>query len=89
MTGVQTCALPICTQDKGWTPSDKEKAVKMCTDQLDGKFDKKISKGYCDCVMEQAMKKYKNFADMDRKGTEADGRTMGLACAKELLGAGK
>jgi hypothetical protein len=60
-----------CNQDKGWSTADKEKATKTCTDGMEGTVDKAVGKKYCDCVMEQAMKKYKNLAEMDQKGTEA------------------
>jgi hypothetical protein len=75
-----------CNNDKGWTTADKEKATKTCTDGMEGTVDATTGKKYCDCVMEQAMKKYKNYNEMNTKGTEADGRAMGMACASELLG---
>lgn len=74
-----------CNQDSGWTTADKEKTSKTCMDGMKGITDESAGKRYCDCVMEQAMKKYKNMAEMDKKGTEADGRAMGMACASELL----
>lgn len=73
-----------CNSDKGWTASEKEKTMKTCMDGMEGKLDNTVAKNYCGCVLEQAMKKYKNYADLDKRGTEEEGRKMGMSCISEL-----
>lgn len=68
----------------GWTDAQKDKLRKSCTDPMEGKVDSKTATKYCDCVMEQAMKKYKNYDELDKKGTEEEGRQMGMNCIGEL-----
>jgi hypothetical protein len=75
----------LCQCKSGWTDAQKEKGSKACSDAMKGTVEEKVAKRYCDCVMDQAMKKYKNYDEMNTKGTEADGREMGMKCAGELL----
>ena len=58
--------------------------MKTCMDGMEGKLNSTVAKNYCSCVLEQAMKKYKNYADLDRRGTEEEGRKMGMSCISEL-----
>jgi len=74
-----------CKTDSGWTEAQKDKLRKGCTDGLAGTVEKNSAVKYCDCVVEQAMKKYKSSAEMDKNGTEEEGKKMGTACISELL----
>ena len=73
-----------CKSDQGWTASEKEKTIKTCMEGMEGKLNSTVAKNYCSCVLEQAMKKYKNYADLDKRGTEEEGRKMGMSCISEL-----
>jgi len=73
-----------CKSDSGWTDAQKDKLRKTCTDPLEAKIDHDKATKYCDCVIEQAMKKYKNYDELDKKGTEEEGRTMGMNCIGTL-----
>ena len=73
-----------CKSDSGWTAESKAKISKTCIDGMEGKVDTKVAKDYCDCVLEQAMKKYKNAEELDKKGTEEDGKSMGMNCISTL-----
>jgi hypothetical protein len=71
-------------KSEGWTDAQKDKLRKTCTDPMEGKIDLKTATKYCDCVIEQAMKKYKSYDELDKKGTEEEGRQMGMNCIGEL-----
>ena len=73
-----------CNSDKGWNDESKAKIRKTCTDGMGGRVDEKVATAYCDCVLEQAMKKYKNAEELDKKGTEEEGRSMGMNCISTL-----
>ena len=77
----------LCKSDSGWTEAQKDKLRKTCTDPMEGKVDSKAATKYCDCVIEQAVKKYKSYDDLDKKGTEEEGRAMGMNCIGELKAA--
>ena len=69
---------------EGWTDAQKDKLRKTCTDPMEGKLDSKTATKYCDCVIEQAVKKYKSYEELDKKGTEEEGKAMGMNCLGEL-----
>lgn len=73
-----------CKSDSGWTDESKAKIRKTCTDGMGGRVDEKVATAYCDCILEQAMKKYKNAEELDKKGTEDEGRSMGMNCISTL-----
>ena len=73
-----------CKSDSGWTDAQKDKLRKTCTDGMEGKIDMKTATKYCDCVTEQAVKKYKSYEDLDKKGTEEEGKQMGMNCIGTL-----
>jgi len=78
-----------CKSDSGWTDAQKDKFRKACTDGMEGKVDMTVGANYCNCVLEAAMKKYKNGSEMDKKGTEEEGRQMGMGCISTLAPAMK
>ena len=73
-----------CKSESGWSDAQKTKLTKACTDGLEGKVDSKVATNYCNCVLEQAMKKYKTSEELDKKGTEEEGKQMGMNCIGEL-----
>ena len=69
---------------KGWTESQKDQTKKGCLDGLAGKVDKDFASQYCSCMLDKVIKKYPNYEDLDKKGTEAEGKEIGLSCITEL-----
>ena len=69
---------------KGWTESQKEQTKKGCLDGLAGKVDNDFASQYCSCMLDKVIKKYPSYSDLDKKGTNAEGKEIGLSCIAEL-----
>ena len=72
----------------GWSDSQKDKFLKPCKDGMAGAVSKEKGDGYCNCVLDAMMKKYKDFDEMNNKSYDEGkeiGKELGMGCAKELL----
>lgn len=72
-----------CNSNKGWSAADKQKGLKGCMDEVEGKVDNDVAKKYCNCALEKAMAKYPTYAAAE-KGTDEEGTKIAMSCAKEL-----
>jgi hypothetical protein len=62
----------------GWTSKEEDNWLKLCTDEVGTNHPN--PKEYCSCVLGKIEKKYKTYAEANRKGTVEEGRQMGLEC---------
>jgi hypothetical protein len=73
-----------CSNNKGWTSAEREKGMKLCMDETEGKLGEKDSKRFCSCLLQKAESKYPNYAAADKAITDEEGQVMGKACVKEI-----
>lgn len=78
-------ALASCNSGGGWTADQKDKLRKPCVDGLGGAIEEKAAKKYCDCVVDEAVKKYSSYSEMEKKGSEEAGKELGMKCIGELM----
>jgi hypothetical protein len=72
----------------GWSAPDRQRGLKECMNEVEGKVDEAVAKKYCGCVLDKAMKKYATYAEAE-KGTEAEGTELAKACLGVVQGNGE
>lgn len=71
----------------GWSSQERQKGLKLCMDEVEGKIDNATGKKYCNCVLEKAMRKYKTY-DEAQAAPDEEGVELAQACANVLQGGG-
>lgn len=68
----------------GWTSEQKQTAMNALMNEVKGKLDDETAQKYCNCVLDELMKKYSSYDEANRSSSEQEGEMLGKKCANEL-----